>query len=188
MLGANLLYFSIYFYLNKFYSRFSKVCRLWRDVSLIPSLWSRADLNTVKESARTDLRIHWLILNRLVECEDINMGISLCHQLQGLSLILFYIIAGEWKVRDIQAFLEALCEHCTKLKGLNLSGWKGITPDQLKYLTTECKTLERLDLSNINVSCTTGGYNLNKSTFFSFSVNSTHKCTTTSESESKYVN
>lgn len=58
---------------------------------------------------------------------------------------------GEWKIRDIQAFLEALCEHCSDLRGLNLSGWKGITPDHLKYLTTECKKLERLDLSSVNV-------------------------------------
>ncbi|KAJ8940321.1 hypothetical protein NQ318_014396, partial [Aromia moschata] len=110
--------------------RFSKVCRLWRDVSLLPSLWFKADLNWVKEKYRTDLRIHWLILNRLVKCEDLNLG--------------------EWKVRDIQALLEALCEHCTRLRGLNLSGWKGITPDHLKYLTTEGKKLERLDLSSIN--------------------------------------
>lgn len=60
-------------------------------------------------------------------------------------------VLGEWKIRDIQAFLEALCEHCVNLRGLNLSGWKGITPDHLKYLTTECKILERLDLSSINV-------------------------------------
>ncbi|KAG5896474.1 hypothetical protein JTB14_005855 [Gonioctena quinquepunctata] len=109
---------------------FSKVCRLWRDVSLRPLLWTKADLNYVKEKSRTDLRLHWLILNRLVECQD--------------------IIMGEWKIRDIQAFLEALCEHCSKLKSLNLSGWKGITPDHLKYLSTECKSLERLDLSSIN--------------------------------------
>ncbi|CAG9815553.1 unnamed protein product [Phaedon cochleariae] len=110
--------------------RLAMVCRLWRDVSMRPSLWFKADLNYVKERYKTDLRLHWLILNRLVECQDITMG--------------------EWKIRDIQAFLEALCEHCTKLKGLNLSGWKGITPDHLKYLSTECKTLERLDLSSVN--------------------------------------
>lgn len=63
-----------------------------------------------------------------------------------------YWFVGEWKVRDIQSFLEALCEHCKELKGLNLSGWKGITPDHLKYLTTESKRLERLDLSSINVN------------------------------------
>ncbi|CAG9856654.1 unnamed protein product [Phyllotreta striolata] len=110
--------------------RFSKVCRLWRDVAVLPKLWHKADLNYVKERYRTDLRLHWLILNRLVECQDLNMG--------------------EWKIRDIQDFLEALCEHCTKLKGLNLSGWKGISPDHLKYLSSNCKTLERLDLSSIN--------------------------------------
>lgn len=110
--------------------KFGKVCRLWRDVSVTPKLWHKADLNYVKEKYRTDLRLHWLILNRLVECQDLNMG--------------------EWKIRDIQSFLEALCEHCTKLKSLNLSGWKGISPDHLKCISTESKTLERLDLSSIN--------------------------------------
>lgn len=65
---------------------------------------------------------------------------------------IFKINSGEWKIRDIQAFLEALCEHCKHLQGLNLSSWKGITPDHLKYLTSECKTLERLDLTSVNVS------------------------------------
>lgn len=54
--------------------RFSKVCRFWREVSETPALWFKADLNYVKESARTDLRLHWLILNRLVKCQDLNMG------------------------------------------------------------------------------------------------------------------
>ncbi|XP_060526651.1 F-box/LRR-repeat protein 6 [Cylas formicarius] len=107
-----------------------KVCRLWRDISLTPSLWKKADLNYVKEKNRTDLRLHWLILNRLTECRDLNMG--------------------EWKVRDIQSVLEAMCEHCPRLRGLNLSGWKGLNADNLKYLTTECRTLERLDLSSIH--------------------------------------
>lgn len=108
-----------------------KVCKLWFNVSMKPELWRKADLNYVKEKSRTDLRIHWLILNRLTCCEDLNLG--------------------EWKVRDIQAVLEALCEHCSNLRGLNLSGWKGLNADNLKYLTTECKNLERLDLSSINV-------------------------------------
>lgn len=110
--------------------RLCKVCKMWRDISVRPVLWKKADLNYVKEKNRTDLRLHWLILNRLTECEDLSMG--------------------EWKVRDIQLVLEAICEHCTKLRGLNLSGWKGLNSDNLKYLTTECKTLERLDLSSIN--------------------------------------
>ncbi|XP_066159229.1 F-box/LRR-repeat protein 6 [Euwallacea fornicatus] len=110
--------------------RLCKVCKFWKDISLRPPLWKKADLNYVKEKNRTDLRLHWLILNRLTDCED--------------------IVMGEWKIRDIQAAIEAICEHCPKLRGLNLSGWKGLNADNLKYLTNECKKLERLDLSSIN--------------------------------------
>lgn len=48
--------------------------------------------------------------------------------------------------------MEALCLNCPELQGINLSGWKGLSADNLKYLTTECKKLERLDLSSINVN------------------------------------
>ncbi|CAH0559666.1 unnamed protein product [Brassicogethes aeneus] len=110
--------------------RLSKVSRLWKDVAQRPILWRKADLNYVREKDRTDLRLHWLIMNRLSLCQDLNLG--------------------EWKVRDIQAVLEALSEHCPHLKGLNLTGWNCLNSDNLKFLSTECKQLERLDLSSIN--------------------------------------
>ncbi|KAK9874860.1 hypothetical protein WA026_005676 [Henosepilachna vigintioctopunctata] len=112
--------------------RLSRVCKLWKKVSLDPYLWTKVDLNLVKERARTELRLHWLIQNRLTYCQDLCLG--------------------EWKIRNIQAALEALCEGCLDLKGLNMSGWQGMSTDNLKYITTECKKLERLDLSYINPS------------------------------------
>lgn len=112
--------------------RLSKVCRLWRDVGASPSLWRKVDLNAVKERARTDYRLSWLVLHKLPLCEDLNLG--------------------EWKVRDIQATLEEITHNCPHLRGLNLSGWKGLNADNLKYITTECANLQRLDLSSINVS------------------------------------
>lgn len=55
-------------------------------------------------------------------------------------------------MRDIQLALEALNQNCPQLKGLNLSGWKGLNADNIKYISSEYEKLERLDLSSINVS------------------------------------
>lgn len=101
-------------------------------MALLPSLWRKVDLNWVKERFRTDLKLHWLIQNRLTDCHDLNLG--------------------EWKMRDIQFALETICVNCPELRGLNLSGWKGLNADNLKYVTTEFINLQRLDLSSINVS------------------------------------
>lgn len=59
---------------------------------------------------------------------------------------------GEWKVRDIQLALEVLNRNCSELKGLNISGWKGLNADNIKYISSEFQNLERLDLSSINVN------------------------------------
>lgn len=108
------------------------MCKLWRDVTLSPTLWRKVDLNWVRERWRNDIKLHWLITNRLSECRDLNLG--------------------EWKVRDIQSALESICKNCPELRGLNLSGWKGLNADNIKYITTEFEKLQRLDLSWINVS------------------------------------
>ncbi|KAB0790656.1 hypothetical protein PPYR_14909 [Photinus pyralis] len=110
--------------------RLCKVCKNWRNVALSPLLWRSVDLNWVQEKLRTDLKLHWLIQNRLMACQELNLA--------------------EWKVHNIQLALEALSEHCPELRGLNLGGWKGLNAEHLKYLTTEFSLLERLDLSSIN--------------------------------------
>lgn len=63
-----------------------------------------------------------------------------------------FCFIGEWKVRDIQMTLEALNENCSELRGLNISGWKGLNADNIKYISSEFQKLERLDLSSINVT------------------------------------
>lgn len=108
------------------------MCKSWREVAVEPDLWTKVDLNWVKERFRTDIKLHSLIQERLPFCQDLNLG--------------------EWKIRDIQAALSILSINCTKLKGLNLSGWKGLSADNLKYISTEFVNLERLDLTCINVS------------------------------------
>ncbi|XP_022900486.1 F-box/LRR-repeat protein 6 [Onthophagus taurus] len=110
--------------------RLCRVCKLWRQVALSTSLWQKVDLNWVSERYRTDQKLNWLIDNRLIHCQDLNLGI--------------------WKVRNIQTALEYIVQNCTELRGLNLSGWKGLNADNLKYITTECENLERLDLSSVN--------------------------------------
>lgn len=110
--------------------RLTRVCKLWKKVALDPNLWIKVDLNFVREKARTELRLHWLIDSRLTYCQDLTLG--------------------EWKIRNIQSALEALCEGCLDLRGLNMSGWQGVSAENLKYIITECKKLERLDLSCIN--------------------------------------
>lgn len=48
--------------------------------------------------------------------------------------------------------LEELCENCPELRGLNLGGWSGLTAENLKYITSACQNLERVDLSFVNVN------------------------------------
>ena len=54
--------------------RLGKVCSLWQRISLSPSLWKNLDLSTwTKERYRTELRLKWLIENRLTSCKDLNL-------------------------------------------------------------------------------------------------------------------
>lgn len=55
-------------------------------------------------------------------------------------------------MRNVQITFESLIGQCKQLRGLNLSGWKGLNAESLKYITSEAEKLERLDLSSINVS------------------------------------
>lgn len=62
--------------INVLYS-ISKVCKIWRDVSLDPLLWENVDLsNCVKERYKTDVRLHWFIHNRLATCQDLNLSMT----------------------------------------------------------------------------------------------------------------
>lgn len=60
-------------------------------------------------------------------------------------------VSATWKIGDVQCVLEKLADACPDLVGINLSGWKGLTSDNLIYLVENLKKLERLDLSSINV-------------------------------------
>ncbi|XP_017472889.1 PREDICTED: uncharacterized protein LOC108363881 isoform X2 [Rhagoletis zephyria] len=112
--------------------RLGRVCTLWRNVSLTPSLWKSMDLSTwIKDKYRTELKLKWFVDNRCSECTELNVA--------------------NWKMSDINCFLNKLTVGCPNLTSITLSGWKGLTSDHLAYLTENMQKLERIDLSSINV-------------------------------------
>ncbi|CAD7013392.1 unnamed protein product [Ceratitis capitata] len=112
--------------------RLARVCTLWRNVALTPTLWKNMDLASyIKDKFRTELKLKWFIDNRCSECTELNVA--------------------NWKMTDINCFLEKLSANCQSLVSINLAGWKGFTSDHLAYLTENMKRLERIDLSSVNV-------------------------------------
>ncbi|EDW08326.2 F-box/LRR-repeat protein 6 isoform X1 [Drosophila mojavensis] len=112
--------------------RLGRVCSLWRQVSLRPTLWRTMDLTTwIKEKYRTELKLKWFVDNRCSACTELNVS--------------------NWKISDINCFLVKLSNGCPNLTGITLSGWKGFTSDHLTYLVDNMQKLQRIDLSSINV-------------------------------------
>ncbi|KAH8371654.1 hypothetical protein KR093_008363, partial [Drosophila rubida] len=112
--------------------RLGRVCSLWRQVSLRPTLWRTMDLTTwIKEKYRTELKLKWFVDNRCSACTELNVS--------------------NWKITDINCFLIKLSNGCPNLTGITLSGWKGLTSDQLTFLVEHMQKLQRIDLSSINV-------------------------------------
>ncbi|XP_075168295.1 F-box and leucine-rich repeat protein 6 [Haematobia irritans] len=112
--------------------RLGRVCSLWRQVSLTPTLWRTMDLTTwIKEKYRTELKLKWFVDNRCTCCTELNVS--------------------NFKVTDINCFLVKLVAGAPNLTSITLSGWKGFTCDHLAYLVDNMKKLERIDLSSVNV-------------------------------------
>ncbi|XP_013113955.2 uncharacterized protein LOC106091823 [Stomoxys calcitrans] len=112
--------------------RLGRVCSLWRQVSLTPTLWRTMDLTTwIKEKYRTELKLKWFVDNRCTCCTELNVS--------------------NFKVTDINCFLIKLVAGAPNLTSITLSGWKGFTCDHLAYLVDNMKKLERIDLSSVNV-------------------------------------
>lgn len=106
----------------------------------------------MKEKHRNELKLKWFIDHRLKDCTDLNLA--------------------NYKITNIQCVLDKLLESCPSLAGINLANWKGFTGDQLLFLTEEFKSLQRLDLSAINVMLrlTTNNLNRNNRKFFNKQV------------------
>ena len=62
------------------------------------------------------------------------------------------MLIGGWKFDGIPTSLDKLASSCGELRGLSLTGWQGLSADNVKFLVTRCLKLQRLDLSSINVS------------------------------------
>ncbi|XP_055621283.1 F-box/LRR-repeat protein 6 [Toxorhynchites rutilus septentrionalis] len=111
--------------------RFGKVCSAWHKASLVPSLWRTVDLgNWTKERFKTELKLKWLIENRLRNSIDVSFG--------------------NWKITNVHCVLEKLLAASPKLVGITLTGWKQLTSDHLMFLVQEFKSLRRIDLSSVN--------------------------------------
>lgn len=116
--------------------RLTRVCSLWREVSLDTKLWRSIDLSTYfKEKNRTELRLKWFIENRMIDSEEINISF--------------------WKVTNTLCVLLKLQESCPGLRSIALSGWRALTCDDLNYLAEKFPRLARLDLSSINTEMNT---------------------------------
>lgn len=111
--------------------RLGRVCSAWHKVSLLSSLWRTVDLGScVKERFKTEVKLKWLIDNRLQGSTDVGFG--------------------NWKITNVQCVLEKLLAAAPGLHGITLTGWKQLTSDHLMYLVQQFKSLRRIDLSSIN--------------------------------------
>lgn len=135
--------------------RFARVCSLWNRVSLIQKLWSSVDLGTsIKEKFRTELKLKWFIDNRISQCTDLNVGqyfenIFISEFMENKSKNLS--IPAHWKVSDVTCVLAKIAYGCKNLKSLTLTGWKGFSSDNFKFISEEMPNLSSLDISAINV-------------------------------------
>jgi len=58
---------------------------------------------------------------------------------------------GGWQFTGIPAILDRISTSCLDLRGLSLTGWEGLSLDNVRFLVTNFQKLERIDLSGINV-------------------------------------
>ncbi|XP_071439200.1 F-box/LRR-repeat protein 6 [Hetaerina americana] len=116
-----------------FLFRMCRVCHLWRDIALTPSLWHSLDLSSplIGERVKSDqLKLHWFLQNRCALTQELGLG--------------------GWKVSGVPAALEEIATNCPQLRGINLSSWTRLGADSLRSLVEACPQLSRIDISGIN--------------------------------------
>ncbi|XP_031640713.1 F-box/LRR-repeat protein 6 isoform X2 [Contarinia nasturtii] len=108
----------------------SRVCTLWRRVSQSSQLWHTLDLSNWAKD-RSEINLKQIIATHLTWCKDVNLA--------------------NWKVTNIECVLDHLLDACPNLEAISLAGWKEFTGDHLAYLVEEFKSLQRIDLSSVNL-------------------------------------
>lgn len=68
------------------------------------------------------------------------------------SILSYSIYTANWKVTNIECVLDHLIEACPNLEAISLAGWKEFTGDHLAKLVEKFQSLQRIDLSSVNVS------------------------------------
>ncbi|XP_060877435.1 F-box/LRR-repeat protein 6 [Metopolophium dirhodum] len=122
-----------------FLVRVSQVCRFWRMVASDPLLWTNIDLAgrwVSKNPIRNDINFRWLCENRLARVQELNLG--------------------GWQFTGIPVILDKISTSCLDLRGLSLTGWEGLSLDNVRFIITNCHKLERIDLSGINAQHSSG--------------------------------
>lgn len=61
------------------------------------------------------------------------------------------ICIGGWQFTGIPAILDRISTSCLDLRGLSLTGWEGLSLENVRFIVTNFHKLERIDLSGINV-------------------------------------
>lgn len=159
----------------------SRVCTLWRRVSQTSHLWHTLDLSTWTKE-RSEIILKQIIATHLRCCKDVNLGKFIYSILYILKKnkeirIQFFIeekkfnnffsifSLANWKVTNIECVLDHMLDACPNLEAISLAGWKEFTGDHLAYLVEEFKSLQRIDLSSVNVRIFIHSTNLSGSFF-----------------------
>lgn len=109
-----------------FLMRASKVCRLWKDISVNPKLWIKVDFSFGWQKLNVKL-FKSLCAERLTECTHLNL--TSC------------------KVTSDMGTIQAIATHCINLQSLNLSRCQKLKAESVSTIVNGCRQLQDIDLT-----------------------------------------